>query len=357
MTAMTPAEQNQTIVWLHLSDLHLCEPKTGWDAHRVLEPLLKDLNHMEKSHGLSPQLLFFTGDLAFGNIGSKPGESLAGQYQQAEIFLTEVRQAFNTHIPKTNLFLAPGNHDVDRAEVTDSLTDWLDKQQDPGKITALIKDGNKQWRQYMERLHCYRQFLQDNAYDHLLEDPERLIYAQVRVINGVKIGIGGFNSAWNCGRDQEKGRIWLGGDWQNGKIVQCLKQQNADLHLALIHHPPGWLVEQEANLVEKQMQRDFHFLLHGHEHQDWVSQINNGHVRVAAAACYEKSDHENGYNFVRLNLTTGEVEVWLRRFDSDGGGWIPRIVANRTSNDGLWKLSNSAILKEIEKIPDIVQNQ
>ncbi|MGH8499801.1 MAG: hypothetical protein ACRERV_13500 [Methylococcales bacterium] len=148
----------RSIVWLRLSDLHACQAKTGWDAHRVLDRLIPDRKVMEKRHGLSPNLIFFTGDAAFGNIP---------------------------------------------------------------------------------------------------------------------------------------------------------------------------------------------ILLHGHEHLGWVDAKAEGHVRVAAAACYERSGHRNGYNFVRLNLDTDQSEVWLRKYDADGGGWIPRAVAGKTDDSGLWLLNPILYLKEV----------
>nr|VFJ57310.1 MAG: hypothetical protein BECKDK2373B_GA0170837_10654 [Candidatus Kentron sp. DK] len=55
------------ITWLHLSDIHLCPPKTGWDADRILRLLIDDLRKMARDHGLAPDLLLVTGDLAFGD--------------------------------------------------------------------------------------------------------------------------------------------------------------------------------------------------------------------------------------------------------------------------------------------------
>ena len=351
MRSNTPVK---SIVWLHLSDLHLCEPKTGWDAHRVLRPLIKNLQQLERRHGLLPQLMFFTGDAAFGNYGSGPGSTLAEQYQEVETFLTEIRQAFSTEIPKENLFLVPGNHDVDRSEVTDQETKWIENEATADTVTQLIKDNKKSWKGFMDRLKTYRQFLQSNGYTHLLDDPDRLIYSQIREFHGIKLGIGGFNSAWNCSRDKEKGKLWLAADWQNGTIVKSLQKQQAELKIALIHHPPGWFVEQEGALLRSQMERDFDFFLHGHEHQDWVNSINDHHVRIAGAACYEGSGEENGYNFVRLNLETGDMEIWLRKYDEHGGGWIPRIIAGKTNNDGLWRIPSIPCLEPLKcSIPNL----
>ncbi len=90
------------------------------------------------------------------------------------------------------------------------------------------------------------------------------------------------------------------------------------------------------------MEREFDFHLHGHEHQGWVNQGASGHTRIAASACYDRSDSENGYNFVRIDLETGQGEVWLRRYDSEGGGWTPRIIAGKTNNDGRQLLQRHA---------------
>ena len=58
---------SKTVTWLHFSDMHLCQPKTGWEASRILETLRVDLDKM-RDRGLLPDLIFFTGDAAFGQL-------------------------------------------------------------------------------------------------------------------------------------------------------------------------------------------------------------------------------------------------------------------------------------------------
>ena len=65
------------VTWLHLSDLHVCKPRTGWDAKRVTDTLCADLRKMQEEHGLRPDLIFFTGDAAYGHIGSAEGKSIS----------------------------------------------------------------------------------------------------------------------------------------------------------------------------------------------------------------------------------------------------------------------------------------
>ncbi|MCP3998583.1 MAG: hypothetical protein GY722_26465, partial [bacterium] len=103
-----------TLTWLHLSDLHACKPKSAWDADRVTETLVEDLSRIQADHGLRPDLLFFTGDAAFGEIGNKAGQKIRHQFDRFADFLSAVRCAFEPEIALDDVFLVPGNHDVNR---------------------------------------------------------------------------------------------------------------------------------------------------------------------------------------------------------------------------------------------------
>jgi predicted MPP superfamily phosphohydrolase len=338
---------SREIVWLHLSDLHLCPPKTGWDADRVLGTLQDDFRLMEEEYKIRPHFLFFTGDIAFGNVGSRLGETIAGQYDVARDFLDRIRSSFSNEIPKSNTFVVPGNHDIDRACATPDQSYWLDEQKNIEGATELIRTNNLQWKRYMERLAPYKDFLIRTGLDHLLDEPGRLLYGVRREVGNIRIGIGGLNSAWSCCRDGEKGKLWMAGSWQVGHLRQLLS--DTDFNIALVHHPSNWLVEYEDPGILRNLRQEFRFVLHGHEHQVWVDAETEGHTKIAAAACYDRSDKENGYNFVRLKVDEGSGEVWLRKYDREGGGWIPRIIKGSTDNDGKWSLRHLSWLLNISK--------
>src|SRR5437016_5445054 len=102
----------RTITWLHLSDLHFCETRTGWDAQCILDKLLEDLREMSKRSGpsLQPDFIFFTGDLAYGHLGGGK-QSLSRQLDGAHKLLERIRRSYRPSIPRRNVFLVPGNHD------------------------------------------------------------------------------------------------------------------------------------------------------------------------------------------------------------------------------------------------------
>ncbi|MBD2500355.1 leucine-rich repeat domain-containing protein [Anabaena azotica] len=333
----------QTLTWLHLSDLHACKPKTGWDARRVTDTLCKDLKKMQEKYGLRPDLIFFTGDAAYGHIGNSDGKSITEQFREAHDFLTAVRESFEPAIEQRNLFIVPGNHDVNRERITDFETEWLlSEKRNLDDITGCIQKMGDNWKQLLRRLGDYAYFLETSGYEHLLTGRDRLIYADAREFNGLRVGIAGFNSAWSSrgvGRE-EMGRLWMAGRFQ----LETLNQQMPpnDFKIALLHHPSNWLFPEENPTFGRQLERDFPFVLHGHEHQDFVRpNAANGHTVISTGACHEWSESKNnGYNFVRLDFTQGTGEVWLRQYDSTGAGWIPRVIYEQTDDLGCWNLTH-----------------
>ncbi len=104
-----------------------------------------------------------------------------------------------------------------------------------------MKEGGFEWRRWVERLGDYRSFLERHELKHLFDDSERLIWSTVREVADISVGVAGFNTAWSCGRDGERGRLWMAGKYQQGVLRP--KIGNADFSIALMHHPPDWLVE------------------------------------------------------------------------------------------------------------------
>jgi hypothetical protein len=295
---------------------------------------------MQKEHNLRPDLIFFTGDAAYGHLGSDPGLRLADQYDEVDAFFEAVRKTFNPEVPKEDLFLVPGNHDVNRKSVAPGDSLWLDQQTSLETVINEIHNATQQWQHFIGRMADYGAFLGNKGYNHLLPDKNRLVYAVNRMINGVKVGIVGLNSAWSCHQDDEKGKLWFAGKWQIGSLQPQV--QDSEVSIALMHHPLSWFVpHEEDQALRTRIRNDFRFHLHGHEHEGWVDAGLDGHTRIAAGACYETSDSSrNGYNFVRLDLDTHTGKVWLRQYDAIGGGWTPRVIHGRTNDQGIFVLSS-----------------
>ena len=324
--------------WLHLSDLHYGKPKDAWDAEYILEKLVDDLTHLQTEHGLCPDLIFFSGDLAFGQIGSGSGKNLKDQYAGVQDFLEQVRTAFKKEIPKERIFLVPGNHDVNRKRVDAMTTPYLDSLDDQDRISDFMADGKGAWKLTMERLKDYHDFLKGFGNPVLLQDSERLTYGTTVDINGIRVGIAGFNTVWSSGRNskEENGKLRVAWKWQTTYVRQHIK--DAQVKIALFHHPVSWGSEPDKTFADDKLRNEFHFILSGHEHKTGVTPYADGRAGITAYACYDRS-LGSGYNICCLDFENQTGEVHLRKYSTeDGGGWVRRTTPK--ARDGRYHLEH-----------------
>src|SRR4051794_14032530 len=81
---------SRKVTWVHLSDLHMC-PKLGENfGPAILDKLLVRLQKDLAEARLRPDFLFFTGDLAFGQIANKPELRVSDQLLAGHNFLDKV---------------------------------------------------------------------------------------------------------------------------------------------------------------------------------------------------------------------------------------------------------------------------
>lgn len=329
----------ETVTWLHISDTHFCIDKHNWDSEEVFDCFFEDLERMRDEYQLYPDLIFFTGDVAYGHVENAGGLTLKSQYEEAKNLLKRILDIF-PHIPTENIFIVPGNHDVNRNLISKSQTEWLEsirvnKQKDGSRIiNELVKSKDLEWKRYMDRLDDFKGFLQESCYQHLLQDPDRLIYSIIRKVKGFEVGIAGLNSAWSSTGNEEKANLWLG-SYQISDARNKLKK--CKLSIVISHHPPNWLTDFEDITISRKIESTFNFYLHGHEHKEWVTPIEN-HYRIASGALYNGFGQKHGYNFVRLFPSENKGEVFFRTYNN--GTWVPNIIGGKTNNEGIYTLKN-----------------
>ena len=326
------------LTWLHISDLHALSPRYSWDAGEVIRSVTEDLRKLADRYRIRPDLLFFTGDAAFGRLSTC---SLEAQFDEAVRVFESIRSVFGDRLPPERCFVVPGNHDIDREAISQPVRLWQDALQN---VTPLVETFEKNDRasnllreQLMARFDPYRAFLRRHNFGHCGADHPAFLYARTVEIEGVKVGIAGFNSAITCGKDGEKGHLWMAARWQVNQLVPQL--EGCDLKIALVHHPDNWLHEYEDKLF-RDLSLEFNFVLHGHEHDGWVDPPKASfplkHVRLAAAALYDRADLPNGYSVCEWNSDTQEPTVYFREYSRPGRGFRTREIPNVTDDRGRW---------------------
>ncbi len=311
-----PDPARPAIAWLHLSDIHYTLEQ-GWRSDQVLAHLAADAQAKLAELKVQPALLFATGDLGLGQGRSE----LTLKDQIAATLRSLVDLADRLGIPRENIFVIPGNHDVNR------------KRQGPA-AAACLKDLTAEGGcQEVEQMLASQDLAQkddrwpllrialDDYFSAVAEELPHLyqaataqgVYAHQRQVAGQTIGIFGFNGAWSCGPHEQKGNLWLGSGWQRAAAINALA--NCDLRIGLIHHPPAWFQEAEQQQL-RHLDQALDILLHGHEHDAWVTASH--YLTIAAGACFASTTPELGYNLTVIDPTSGQGTVHLRDYHPRG---------------------------------------
>jgi predicted MPP superfamily phosphohydrolase len=137
---------HQPIRILHLSDVHFRVGK-GWEADPVTRALARFIK-TEVEEGLTPDLVVFSGDLAFS--GKAEEYALARDWLENRLW-----PALPDGLPRDRLFLVPGNHDVDRSKVdfvAEAVQGKLLITADRSKIAEVLADASQ--RDVLLRRHA-----------------------------------------------------------------------------------------------------------------------------------------------------------------------------------------------------------
>ncbi|MFA5925002.1 MAG: metallophosphoesterase [Methylococcaceae bacterium] len=342
----------KTIGWLHLSDLHFLE-KHDWRDNPVLDKLCADVSLL-KNAGLLIDLVFCTGDIGYGETSSNP---LDEQYSDAMSFFDKVLNICG--LERNRLFLVPGNHDIDRSCILDSQTNFFRSDERRVKdINQMFRNRNPDVQAAMRRLQNYRSFVKTHFKHISLDDNTN--FGTFIEINGLNIYIAGLNSAWTCADKMDKANLWLAGKSQvyacKNMATNVPSAEKTAIKIALIHHQLDWLNPAEVRDIRSTIQNEFDFLLHGHEHDQWVIENRTPyHIVIASGAASADSEEELGYNLVQLGSNTADIH--LQKYDKKGEGWVKENIAYR-AKDGIWSILSPPVLsKEDNLISDQLKTQ
>jgi formylglycine-generating enzyme required for sulfatase activity/calcineurin-like phosphoesterase family protein/energy-coupling factor transporter ATP-binding protein EcfA2 len=312
-----------TLSWLHLSDLHF-KAAVQWDENIVLRALLVDVREQIKTNGLALAFIVLTGDIAF--------QSKAEEYRLATQFFDDLLK--ETGLPKDRLILVPGNHDVDRGLISRgarAIVKSIDSRAALAEILSAGEDRNL----IMRKLARFDDFISEYADGCFFDIDQR--YFQVHRFQEAdrSVAVLALNTAWLCMGDEDRGRIALG----ERQVREALAAvEDADLCIALMHHPFDWLHEFDRNDCEPLLMNRCDFILHGHLHRTGILSLatpDEGAMIIAAGACYEHRDYPNSYNLVQVDLETGRGLIHLRRYSDDRGGfWTKDVMTYHNIDDG-----------------------
>lgn len=316
------------ITWLHLSDIHF-KIGASYDENIVLEPLLEDIAERIREDDLQPDFIALTGDLAHSG---KPAE-----YAIAANFLDKLIRT--TALSKSRLFVVPGNHDIDQSLVG-AKSVFNESIKDSLIVNNVLADADLR-KIFMSRFKGYRDFVNDYFDGQLTFDDDNYFYVRMLDLAERRVAILGLNSAWLAESKEDERRKLVIGERQVREALALAKEQKAELKIALMHHPAGWIREfdQSASIDLLNVMCDF--ILHGHLHKAATAQLRNPDTNIAViagGACYETRKYPNSYNFVRIDLTARKGKIYFRGYsDAPPGFWTDDTKLYKNTRHGIYE--------------------
>jgi hypothetical protein len=213
-----------------------------------------------------------------------------------------------------NLFIIPGNHDVNRYKVSKLLDDSRMELKTREEIREILTDSQL-LQKYLMRFDNYSKFISELYKTDYKMGPENYFSSEVRIINGIKFGIIGLNSVWaSYGGRHDSNNIYI----SEIQLLKALeKVRDSSIKIVLMHHPTSWLFEEDQADIENLLFTHTDIILHGHLHRpdfQIINSIRGQQVLIPAGAIYTGRRISNSYNITSLDFSTKQIRIIPRRY-------------------------------------------
>lgn len=279
---------------LHLSDIHFRKGKSGSAMdpdHHLRTEILRDVESKLEEIGEKPESILVSGDIAFAGH--------ADEYKYALKWFEELSEVCDTELKQ--IFICPGNHDVDRAVTQKYAVRGLhetiknaDNMSVESIITGMLNE-EEAGRSLYKAIDNYNYFAQSLFCE--LSPPENTrVSKDLKLNDGSILRLHALNSALVSGSDfeNEEGNLYV------DQSYRTITKEAGVEHLVICHHPFNWLgngvaLRDHLNDVAK-------LQLFGHEHTNRIELVRD-YVRFAASAAHpdrQEQGWEPGYNIIKL---------------------------------------------------------
>lgn len=301
-------------VLVHLSDIHF-NRASGVSVHdldkNVRNELLLDATAVANEVGPVTGVLV-TGDTAFS--GSR------AEFDHATDWLRELCLAIGC--PAENVWVVPGNHDVDRQRTKQKLTRMLhqglrNERVDVDRELREILSEAQSAAALLEPLTEYNTFA--GRFGCSISAEKHYWERDLELACGAVVRLRGLTSALVSNEDDRRTGIVL------GAAQASVERASGVLYMTLCHHPPDWLRDHDA--VEDHLRSKVHVQLFGHKHAQRLDVIN-GNVRLVAGATHPERG-EGGwlptYNVLEISCRDGDrigLRVYQRQWNQPDTNFV-----------------------------------
>lgn len=291
--------------WVHLSDVHFQVKDAGFNTTDLRTQLPNYLN----DHVSDCDALIISGDYRFAPKKETNPKPVADYIKQLAQVL---------HVGK-QIYLVPGNHDLDRSTPRKYLMEGAQNNYspkngtiDPGTCTQLLKDFS-----------FFNELCKLLSLDLPTDENNPHWIAQTEKCNLLLL-----NTAITAGCNEDRNRLILGSDYIRALIKKC--EYNRKPIIAVGHHSLGELNQSEKDTVATLLEKN-HIMLylcgHAHEHK-YHSYGENG--KEVTVGCLKQDDSSVMATFeVGELLDDGSVRIRSHMWDFAEQGWFPDYPRNK----------------------------
>jgi len=298
----SPGSRSNKMRFLHVSDLHYSKRHCS-DIQKIVDALIASVREQHQEHKFD--LAFFTGDLVFSGTNREDFDEVR------ERVISPLAAAME--MQPSDIIICAGNHDVCPQRFR-SVPPIIESG-------LLAIKGLTELNQFMEStatdatllnlaLSPATRFLDFESKHYLDAGFKTHVLLGTRIVNlkGRRIGISVFNSAWRStagGNDKE--RLLLS-EWLVDSALRQIK--DADIKIAVMHHPFDWLAEFDRKTVEIRIAQNYDFLLCGHVHAAVPQLVTNVYGRMTisqSGALFQSRADINTYQVADVDLDTGKI--------------------------------------------------
>ena len=313
---------------VHFSDFHL-KNETDFDTNTILYRLVLDARERINILGLDPVYIVITGDLTYS--GKRR------EFEDAKKFIKLIKE----YIDPADIFVAPGNHDVDRDSLRQLAQDIMERIAEQG--VPGIQEASKVFNNDQERLDLIQGM--GNYYDFIRSiygaPPKPDYLYRIKTINKEPyiVNFISLNSAYLWSKKYSFFG-YLGMDQLKKAFTEAENNsrdsQGKEINVAFFHHPFEALPDVTRVETQNYLLAMSDLILTGHVHTphlftEYTAQMT-GRKRsvdppvIASARCvYDPQFDSNitpGYYLIGIyadNAQVEEIRVWEVKYDS--GAW------------------------------------
>ncbi len=295
-------KDKETIVFLHLSDIHIDKKKDISDEH--IKKIVDSLKSY-KSIRIENIIIILSGDITYS------GNAL--QFSNAKKLMGSLIIKLNNAFKCRYTVLAvPGNHDVNHAG-------------SPLSVTCLKEKNYSEYEtEEYSKLNSFYNFARFNK---CFEHSEMYFDIRMLTFSNCKIKVNLINNGIFSTCDEYKGLLYL----PDYCIDQLSDREDADFVISIMHHAPDYYRDDIKNRIEDTIVKNSNILFHGHEHYNYSRQTSfNGSdctvIQSGGCLCNNGNWDDSSYFIGLLDTESLEYEyykyTWNRsakQYEHDSG--------------------------------------